>query len=162
MKQIVISVMALVGLAAFSIGQSILGLALWFTAAVLASGRQMSPNLCAFPGNCSGRIINVSASNGCTLTRADIRAMTPQDFEDQGFKEIGMDKIYANAQQARYAGYTENTLQKLLMSKITNIKGQLTKTNIKGSDSVILPYISRRQKRNQDQPPLSSWPCSAP
>jgi hypothetical protein len=146
MKQLIVPVVALLGFLAFCIEQSAMGLALWLLAALSASNK-LRPVLCAFPGNCSGRIINVSASTGCTLTRADIRGMTPQDFEDQGFKEIGMDKVYAQAQEARAAGYVESTLQVLLMSKITNIKGQLTKTNIKGSDSVILPYISRRQKR---------------
>lgn len=102
----------------------------------------------AFPSNCEGRIINVSASNGCTLTRASISGMTPNDFEAQGFKEIGMDRVYAQLREARVAGYRENTLQTLLMSRISNVKGQLTKTKIPPSQSVILPYISRRQKRN--------------
>jgi hypothetical protein len=145
-SRIVIPILAFLGFIAFCVAQSVWGLIFWMAAALMASNRLQSA-LCAFPGNCSGRIINVSASNGCTLTRADIRAMTPQDFEDQGFKEIGMDRVYAQAQEARMAGYTESTLQVLLMSKITNIKGEITKTNIKGSDSVILPYISRRQKR---------------
>lgn len=146
MKSPIVPILAFLGFVAFCIAQSAWGFVLWAAAALFASGR-LQPVLCAFPGNCAGRIINVSASNGCTLTRADIRAMTPQDFEDQGFKEIGMDRYYAQCQEARMAGYTESTLQVLLMSKITNIKGQMTKTNIKNSDSVILPYISRRQKR---------------
>lgn len=102
----------------------------------------------AFPDNCSGRIINVSASTGCTLTRADIVGMTPNMFEAQGFTEIGMDRVYAQAQEARVAGYRENTLTVLLNSRITNIKGALMKSKISQSESVILPYISRRQKRN--------------
>jgi hypothetical protein len=106
------------------------------------------PALYAFPSNCEGRIINVSSSAGCTLTRADIRGFTPQDFEDQGFKEVGMDKVYASAREARVAGYRENSWMALLMSRITNIKGALSKSNISMSESVILPYISRRQKRN--------------
>lgn len=147
MKRNLIPIVAFTGLVAFAVSQSIIGLGLWLAAALLAS-RRLQPQLYAFPGNCSGRIINVSASTGCTLTRADILAMTPQDFEDQGFKEIGMDKVYAQAQEARVAGYVENTLQTLLMSRITNIKGQLMKGRIGTSESVILPYISRRQKRN--------------
>lgn len=101
----------------------------------------------AFPTNCNGRIINVDASTGCTLTRASIYGMTPNDFEAQGYKEVGMDKYYATLREARLAGYRENTLQALLMSRVTNIKPQLTKTQIPNSPSVILPYISRRQKR---------------
>lgn len=106
------------------------------------------PALYAFPSNCNGRIINVSSSAGCTLTRASIQGMTPNMFEAQGFTEIGMDKVYANLREARVAGYRESTLQMLLMSRITNIKGALSKTKISTSESVILPYISRRQRRN--------------
>lgn len=102
----------------------------------------------SFDNNCAGRIINVSASTGCTLTRASIQAMTPAVFEAQGFTEIYMDKVYANSREARAAGYIENTLQALLMSRVANIKPQLNKTSIGGTESVILPYISRRQKRN--------------
>jgi hypothetical protein len=102
----------------------------------------------AFPTNCAGRLINVTASNGCTLTRASIMGMTPDMFEAQGMTEVGMDRVYANLQEARLAGYRENTLQALLMSRISSIKGQLTKTRVPGSESIILPFISRRQKRN--------------
>jgi hypothetical protein len=124
-----------------------LGLGLILLACFMCAPRTQ-PRLYAFPTNCNGRIINVSASNGCTLTRADIVGMTPDAFEAQGFKEIGMDKVYANLREARVAGYRENTLQALLMSRITNIKGALAKSKISQSESVILPYISRRQKRN--------------
>ena len=102
----------------------------------------------SFNNNCAGRIINVSQSTGCTLTRASIQALTPAAFEAQGFTEVYMDQVYATAREARAAGYIENTLQALLMSRFTNIKGQLTKSAIGTSESVILPYISRRQRRN--------------
>src|SRR5258708_5000013 len=55
--------------------------------------------LYVFPSNCEGRIINVSASTGCTLTRADIQGLTPNAFEAFGFTEIGMDKVYANLRE---------------------------------------------------------------
>lgn len=102
----------------------------------------------AFPNNCNPRIINVDASCGCTLTRANIRGMTPQDFEDQGFKEVGMDRIITNAKEARVAGVIENSLEDLLMSRMAPIKGSLMKANIGANESVILPYIYRRQRRN--------------
>lgn len=101
-----------------------------------------------FPNNCDGRVISVDPSTGCTLTRATIRGMTPQDFEDQGFKEVGMDRIITRAKEARMAGVMERTLETLLMSRLTPIKNALIKQPISGSESVILPYIYRRQKRN--------------
>lgn len=102
----------------------------------------------AFPGNCSGRVIAVDASTGCTLTRASIRGMTPQDFEDQGLKEVGMDKIITRAQQARVAGVQENALEDLIYSRMAPIKTSVQQSKIGASESIILPFIYRRQKRN--------------
>lgn len=147
MKQIFPVLLFLSGLLLFCLGLPI-GFLLMISAWLCVSWSQPLPNLFAFPSNCQGRIINVSASNGCTLTRADIVGLTPNAFEGFGFTEIGMDKVYANLREARLAGYRENTLQTLLMSRISNIKGQLMKSKISPSESVILPYISRRQKRN--------------
>src|SRR5437879_439024 len=63
-----------------------------------------------FPGNCSGRIVNVSASTGCTLTRASIVGLTPEAFAALGFQETGFQTMYAKAREARLAGYQEQNL----------------------------------------------------
>lgn len=102
----------------------------------------------AFPTNCNPRIINVDASTGCTLTRASIIGMTPTTFEAQGFTEVKMDMVIQRAKEARVAGVIENTLEDLLMSRMANIKGSLMKAQIGASESVILPYIYRRQRQN--------------
>lgn len=102
----------------------------------------------SFPSNCNPRFINVDSSAGCTLTRANIIGMTPQTFANQGFNEIYMDRVITRAQEARLAGVVENTLETLLMSRIANIKSSVSKSNIGKSESVILPYIYRRQRRN--------------
>lgn len=102
----------------------------------------------SFPSNCNPRLINVDASTGCTLTRASIIGMTPQTFANQGFGEVYMDQFITNSQEARIVGVQENTLMTLLQSRITNIKGEVASHNIKGSESVILPYIYRNQLRN--------------
>lgn len=73
--------------------------------------------------------------------------MTPQDFEDQGFKEVYMDRIIQRAREARVAGYKENTLEMILMGRLAPIKGMLGKAPI-ANESVILPYVYMRQKRN--------------
>lgn len=101
----------------------------------------------AFPNNCNPRVITVDASTGCTLTRASIRGMTPQDFEDQGPNEVGMDRIIQRAREARATGVVENTLETLLMSNLRSIKKAVKKAPIV-NESVILPYIYMRQKRN--------------
>lgn len=102
----------------------------------------------AFPNNCNPRLINVSASTGCTLTRANIVAMTPNTFEGQGFTEVYMDRVITQAREARLVGVVENTLEMLLMSRITNVKDALIKQPVGGNESVIAPFIYRRQRRN--------------
>lgn len=122
-------------------------IALAFTGAMEAFATGLSLAV-VFPGNCSGRLVNVSASTGCTLTRASITGLTPEAFAALGFQETGYQKVYARAREARMAGYIESNLMTLLNSRVKNMKGSLTTQNIGGNESVILPYISRRQRRN--------------
>lgn len=100
----------------------------------------------AFPNNCNPRIVQVDESCGCTLTRASIRAMTPQDFEDQGFKEVGMDRIIGQTAEARMTGVPESSLMDLLLSRFAPIK----KTNLgqPGQRSIIAPFILIPQTHN--------------
>ncbi len=86
--------------------------------------------------NYTPRLITVDDSNGCTLTRAAIRAFTRQDFEDQQSKEVGMDRIIAATKEGRMAGVRENTLMDLLLSRHVAMpmgKGA-------GQGSVIAPF----------------------
>lgn len=101
----------------------------------------------AFPSNCGSRFVAVDSSCGCALTRASITGMTPTAFEAQGTLEVYMDRVITNAQEARVAGYRETFLETLLQSRMIGIKGELQKAPIK-NESIILPYIYRRQKRN--------------
>ena len=101
----------------------------------------------AFPtNNCDPRLIVVDDSTGCTLTRANIRAFTKQDFEDQGFKEVGMDRIIAQTKEARLAGVRERTLTDLLLSRHVALK----ESSGAGNKSVIAPYtlVPRRNVVN--------------
>ncbi len=99
----------------------------------------------AFPANnCDPRIIAVDDSCGCTLTRASIRAMTPQDFEDQEFKEVGMDRIIAQTKEARMTGVKESGLTDLLLSRFAPIR----KVNMGQQASIIAPFILVPQRHN--------------
>ncbi len=101
----------------------------------------------AFPtNNCDPRLIVVDDSTGCTLTRANIRAFTKQDFEDQGFKEVGMDRIIAQTKEARLAGVRERTLTDLLLSRHVALR----ESSGGGNKSVIAPYtlVPRRNVVN--------------
>lgn len=111
----------------------------------------------AFPTNCGSRFVAVDASCGCALTRANIVGMTPQLFEDQGTREVYMDRVISGAAEAVVAGYQEKFLESLLNSRMVGISSELGRAPIK-NESVILPYIYRRQKRNINS---NYWTVSA-
>jgi hypothetical protein len=91
--------------------------------------------------------VAVDASCGCALTRATIRGMTPTDYEAQGTLEVYMDRVITNAQEAKAAGYQETFLETLLNSRMVGIQAERGRAPIK-NESIILPYIYRRQKRH--------------
>jgi hypothetical protein len=91
----------------------------------------------AFPtNNYDPRLIVVDEANGSTLTRATIRAFTKQDFEDQAYKEVQMDRIIAQTKEARMAGVKERTLMDLLLSRHV----ALPQKRGGGSASIIAPF----------------------
>lgn len=94
---------------------------------------------------CSPRIVSVSESCGCTLTRATITGMTPAAFEALGTQEVDFHRLIGQAAEAKMIGVPERPLRDLLMSNIKNIKGALGKEPVQ-NQSVILPYIYRTQK----------------
>lgn len=94
---------------------------------------------------CSPRIVSVSESCGCTLTRASITGMTPDEFEALGTKEIDYHNLIAQAAEAKMIGVPERPLRDLLMSNVKNIKGALSKVPVQ-NQSVILPYFYRTQR----------------
>ena len=94
---------------------------------------------------CSPRIIAVDPSNG-TVTRATIVGMTPTMFEDQGYKEVGMDKIYGRAKEARAAGYIEKGIEMLVNGVTTPMKHKMQQATLAPNPSVILPYFAKKQK----------------
>src|SRR6185437_12499629 len=87
--------------------------------------------------NCDPRLITVDEMNGCTLTRASIRAFTREDFEDQALKEVGMDRIIASTKEARMAGVRERSLTDLLLSRHVALK----ENKGGGSQSIISPFV---------------------
>ena len=98
----------------------------------------------AFPtNNCDPRLIVVDEMNGSTLTRASIRAFTKQDFEAQGFKEVGMDKVIGATKMARMAGVKERSFMDLLLSKHVALK----QASAAPQGSVVAPYRLIPQER---------------
>jgi len=91
------------------------------------------------------RIIKVDSSNGCTLTKAHVKGLTPAEFEALGNKEIDLARVIASAAEAKTLGVEERGLATLLTSSVQNIKPLINKQNI-AEQSIILPYIQRRQR----------------
>jgi len=94
----------------------------------------------ATAGSYTPRLIVVDQANGSTLTRANIRAFTRQDFEDQASKEVGFDKIIAQTKEARMCGVRERGLVDLLLSRHVSKPGILT-------PSIIAPFRLQPQRR---------------
>lgn len=91
------------------------------------------------------RLVKVDSSNGCTLTKAHIKGMTPGEFEALGNKEIDLARVIASAAEAKALGVEERGLTTLLTSSVQNIKPLINKQNI-AEQSIILPYVQRRQR----------------
>jgi hypothetical protein len=91
------------------------------------------------------RLVKVDSSNGCTLTKAHIKGMTPAEFEALGNKETDLARVIASAAEAKALGVEERGLTTLLTSSVQNIKPLINKQNI-AEQSIILPYIQRRQR----------------
>lgn len=94
----------------------------------------------AFPGfnttNCQPLFFGVDGSTGCTLTKADIRPFTKDDFAAQDMKEVGMDRIIASTKEARMIGVPQRSLMDLLLSRHTPVR-----TGSPGPDqSIVAPY----------------------
>lgn len=138
---------AILGLALVCLG-SPLGIVLWVVAALSCAPR-LQPYLNAFPAdNCSGRLIDVSRSTGCSLSTATVKAWTTTDLEAAALKEIGYDNEFSRLREARIAGYRESTLNELVMSRVTNMKSLVQRRNVKGNPSMVFPFIQMVQKRN--------------
>ena len=94
-------------------------------------------------------MINVDSSCGCTLTRANISGMTPDTFEQLAMVETDLARVIAGAAEAKILGVKEKGLATLLKSSLRDIKPALTTSKI-DEQSIILPYIQRRQRGYQN------------
>jgi hypothetical protein len=87
---------------------------------------------------CNPRLIQVEDSCGCAVTRANIKAMTPSDFEADYWMETGMSRVVANAKEARMTGVSQRALTDLFLSRMVPLK----QTNLTpNGGSVIAPFV---------------------
>lgn len=91
------------------------------------------------PAQCNPRLFVMEDSSGCSVTRATVKAMVPEDFEANYWKEIGMENIVAREKELRIVGVEQKALSDLLMSRMAPIK-QINLGQSQ-SQSVISPFV---------------------
>lgn len=92
-------------------------------------------------------MIEVSDQCDNSLSRANIRALTPQRIEDlarDGYMEAAF--VWRQMMQARLAGVREDALLDLLVSRVKGIRGERTNQSVGKNKSFFLPYILRWQE----------------
>jgi len=92
------------------------------------------------------QLVSVTPQRGCTLTNASITGLTPENFKALAGTETNLAQVIAQSAEAKILGVKESNLSILLKSSIKNLKGALNKVRF-DEQSVILPYIQRRQRR---------------
>ena len=92
------------------------------------------------------QLVSVTPQRGCTLTNASITGLTPENFKALAGTETNLAQVIASSAEAKILGVKESNLSILLKSSIKNLKGSLNKVRF-DEQSVILPYIQRRQRR---------------
>lgn len=92
------------------------------------------------------RLVKIDDSCGCSLTRSSIEGLTPETLEDMGKTEYNKARVLAEMAESRAIGAPANTMESILMGRVTEIgKGELTTEKV-GYDSMILPYRKRPRK----------------
>lgn len=92
------------------------------------------------------QIVSVTSQCGCTLTNASITGLTPDNFQALAGTETNLARVVANSAEAKILGVKEGNLATLLRSSIKDVKKSLNTVRF-DEQSMILPYIQRRQRR---------------
>jgi hypothetical protein len=94
---------------------------------------------------CLPKVVNMRDGSGCSLTRASLQAMTPDEFAALGDQE-DLQRVYAMATEARMRGVEQPFIGKVLMGRLKYYGDKVNVLNVAGSRSIIQPYIPYRQK----------------
>jgi len=97
--------------------------------------------------NCQPRIIDVSNSCDGSLSKANMRGLTPGEVEnlaDLGYMEAAF--LYRQMTMGRLAGVREDPLLDLLMSRVKGVGGERGKSSLGPNKSFFLPYFLREQE----------------
>lgn len=91
------------------------------------------------------RVIDVSASNDGSLTKADISAFSPSTIVQLKDTAVAESEMYRQLTVSRLTGVKELSLYDLLLSRMTNIAPEFQMDGPKGQ-TYFRPYILRKQE----------------
>jgi hypothetical protein len=91
------------------------------------------------------RVIDVSASNDGSLTKADISAFSPATIVELKDTALAESEMYRQLTVSRLTGVKELSLYDLLLSRMTNIAPEFQLDGPKGQ-TYFRPYILRKQE----------------
>lgn len=88
---------------------------------------------------CNPVLLEIDESCGCTITKADLIALTPEELDARDWEESGIERVYAKAKEGRLAGVQEKAFIDLFISRLRPKKrGNLGES---GGQSLIAPYF---------------------
>jgi hypothetical protein len=99
----------------------------------------------AYFNQCLPRVLNIRDGSGCSITRATLQAMTPDEFAALGDQE-DLQRVYANATEAKMRGVNQRFIDELLLGRLKYYGDKVTKINLGGPQSIIQPFITMKQK----------------
>lgn len=88
---------------------------------------------------CNPVLIDMDESCGCTITKATLKALSPEDLNSDDWKETGIASVYAQTKEGRLCGVQEKSLVDLFISRLKpKARGNLGEA---GGQSLIAPYF---------------------
>ena len=94
---------------------------------------------------CLPKVLNIRDGSGCSITRATLEAMTPDEFAALGDQE-NLQRVYATATEAKMRGVHQGFIDQLLLGRVKYFGDKVNKINIGGPQSIIQPFITQRQR----------------
>lgn len=95
---------------------------------------------------CLPKVVNIRDGSGCSITRATLDAMTPDQFAALGDQE-DLQRVYATATEAKMRGVHQRFIDSLLMGRLKYYGDKVNKVNVAGyAQSIIQPFITMRQR----------------
>ena len=94
---------------------------------------------------CLPKVVNIRDGSGCSITRATLNAMTPDEFAALGDQE-DLQRVYVNATEAKMRGVNQSYIDSLLMGRLKYYGDKVSKVNVANmAQSIIQPFITMRQ-----------------